>query len=230
MTDVRNMHTPIDVEGERMRNIETMLHRSRRVLIGALFLVACFIVLSVGLQVRAHTPEPVPTAVLLGRLCVNEAGFNTLDCAAIGHIRLRSAITNHRDIRAELLAQHGQRSLRADRATNPAPDDTRPWIGDLDDHLPPRHWPAGVSWEQRGLPGWAGILETATGVLNGDLRDPCRQGRVRPNTWGGPRVDAERFARGGWLDSHCGATRNRFGRWARQDAPTEPTAGEPAAL
>lgn len=225
MTDLNN------VSGEtylRSEHIESMLQRSRAVLIGALVLVVGFLALSISLRARADEQEP-PANVLLARLCVNEAGWNTLDCAAIGHIRMRSARTNDRDIRAELLYQHGARSLRIDRATNVQSNDRRPWIGDLYGQRAPRYWPSNIEWDSQGLPRWSMVLEMATGVIAGTEPDPCRQGRIRPNTWGGPEVDAERLARPGWQDAHCGATRNRFGRWggaapeAPAAAPTEPT-------
>lgn len=175
----------------------------------------------------AASPDSPGANVLLARLCVNEAGWNTLDCAAIGHIRARSARANGRTLEAELQYQHGARSLRSDRASRVDPRDARPWIGDLTGVQPPRHWPTNLDWRGSGLPRWADVLDVATAVIAGTERDPCRAGRVRPNTWGGPRVDADRLARPGWQEAHCGPTANRFGRWggaAPESADEAPTA------
>lgn len=154
------------------------------------------------------------TAAVYGaRLAWNEAGPNVRDCAAIMHIRKRTAAHHGRELEEELLALHGRRSLRPDRATNPHPRDSRPWIGDLNAQLTqPRNWTDAARWEDI-RPLWLQVLETAQRVVDGRQGDPCAGG-PRPSTWGGPVVDRDRIARmiesGNYVRASCGPTSNVY--------------------
>lgn len=153
-----------------------------------------------------------PEAVLGARLCINEANDNLTDCAAIMHIRMRSARSRGRSLGEELIALHGQRSLRADRATNPDRRDNRPWIGDLNASLrQPLGWNDSMPPWERLAPRFEAVLTQAQGVIDGDVRDPCRGGVAL--TWGGPQVDHLRIMRmtqSGWRTLTCGATANVY--------------------
>lgn len=165
-----------------------------------------------------------PEAVLGARLCINEANDNLLDCAAIMHIRMRTARSHGRTLGEELLALHGQRSLRPDRATNPHPRDNRPWIGDLNAELrEPLGWPSELPPWERMAPRFERVLLTAQGAIDGEVRDPCT-GSSRALTWGGPNVDhlrIDRMTRSGWMRVSCGATSNVYlGRAPAGNSPT----------
>lgn len=154
-------------------------------------------------------------AALLGaKLCVNEATWNTVDCAAIMHIRLRSARATGVSLRDRLLELHGGASLRPDRALNPAPNDGRPWIGDLNlEGREPSHWNYRntMSWEE-GQRRFSQILDTVRGVMSGRIKDPCRRGSIVPNTWGDRGRDRDRALRNGYTPAFCGVTSNLYWR------------------
>jgi len=150
------------------------------------------------------------TIELMGRLCVNEASFRTRDCVAITHIRMRSARSHDRTLKQELIALHGRRSLRPDRASNPSRRDNRAWIGDL--HIVnavPRHWPDGVDWETQGRPAWANIIGAVNDVLSGRAPNVCNGS---PNTWGNRTTDHARALRLGFRQVDCGNTANMYWR------------------
>lgn len=150
------------------------------------------------------------TLELMGRLCVNEASWNVMDCAIITHIRIRTARSHQRLLKDELVALHGRRSLRSDRASSPSPKDSRPWIGALNIRgTEPALWPDTMDWETQGKPNWGGILGTIQGVLRGEIGDPCHG---TPNTWGNRGGDHTRALRLGFRQVDCGSTANMFWR------------------
>lgn len=151
------------------------------------------------------------TAVeLMGKLCVNEASWNTRDCAAITHIRVRSARSHGRTLRDELIALHGRRSLRVDRATRIDGRDNRPWIAQLNTlGTRPALWPDTMNWLEQGRPGWGRVLSVVVAVLEGKQADPCRG---TPNTWGNRGGDHVRALRLGFRQVDCGSTANMFWR------------------
>lgn len=185
-------------------------------------LVALLLILLPSLSpISANAPGSMPPgasaeedeAVLLGaKLCVNEATWNTVDCAAIMHIRLRLARASGVSLRDRLLELHGQRSLRPDRAVNIT--DSRPWIGDLNlEGREPLNWAYRntMPWEV-GQRRFNDIVAVVRGVLRGTVKDPCRRGNVTPNTWGDRGNDRERALRNGYTPAFCGATSNLYWR------------------
>lgn len=156
--------------------------------------------------VRANTVDVVAGVVAAGQLSVNEATWNTVDAAAITHIRHRYAQNHGMSLFDALMHLHGRRSLRPGRATEIHPRDARPWIGDLNADLrEPRGWserctedgcaPTGMpSWDEFGRPRWASVLATVIRSYVGNTPDPCR-GPRNAITWGGPRVDHHRIER-----------------------------------
>lgn len=160
--------------------------------------------------------DGVPTRVLAGRRCVNEATWNVTDCAIIISIAVRNARHDGIELREWLLRHHGRRSLHPERHI-PALDsrgrevprlsvtygsgedrrtvpDGRPWIGDLNAEMREPQmwgWHNQMRWEQ-GARSWARILETVDGTLAGTLRDPSGG---RASIWGGPQIDAAAIAR-----------------------------------
>lgn len=181
--------------------------------------------------------DGVPTRVLAGRRCVNEATWNPTDCAIIISIAMRNARREGMELREWLLRHHGRRSLHPDRST-PAVDpsgrtvprlsisygsgdsrrtvfDGRPWIGDLNAEMrEPQMWAwrNTMSWDQ-GSRKWARILETVDGIFAGTIRDPSGG---QASIWGGPEIDAEAIARRraqGYVQVHVPGTQNHyFGR------------------
>lgn len=147
---------------------------------------------------------------LMGKLCVNEASWSTRDCAAITHIRVRSARSHGRTLRDELIALHGRRSLRADRATRVDRRDNRPWIAQLNTlGTQPALWPDTMNWPEHGRSGWGRVLSVVVAVLEGKQVDPCRG---TPNTWGNRGGDHVRALRLGFRQVDCGSTANMFWR------------------
>jgi hypothetical protein len=160
--------------------------------------------------------DGIPTRVLAGRRCVNEATWNTTDCAVIISIAIRNARNEGLDLREWLLRHHGRRSLHPERCI-PTPDargrivprlsithrnqgrtrtitDDRPWIGDLNAEMrEPQMWTwhNTMRWDTRGIWHWTQILETVDGILAGTLRDPSGG---RASIWGGPELDADAIA------------------------------------
>lgn len=178
-------------------------------------------------QVRAdESARPVsPAAVMLARLCVNEATWSTSDCAVIAHIRVRSARSSGEDLVEHLTRLHGdgrlrdgvpdpRAALRSNRASEPREDDTRPWIGDLNPDLRrPEHWNESVLPWSTAAPRWATMLQISQGVIDGRVPDPCARNGFRPVKWGGPVVDMDRVrahVEAGWVPALCGGTRNVY--------------------
>ena len=165
-----------------------------------------------ALPIAASAQYNIIELELMGRLCVNESGWNLRDCAAITHIRIRSARSHGRSLTDELIALHGRRSLRPDRAINVQSRDNRPWIGDLStDGHQPTHWPETVDWETSGKPRWGAVLGTVRNVIDGEVGDPCA-GASTPNTWGNRGGDHQRALRLGFRQVDCGRTANMFWR------------------
>jgi hypothetical protein len=169
---------------------------------------------------HAQTPDTRTEEELAMQLCVNEATWNTLDCGAITHIRIRYARAHRISLREALILLHGDgsdrptASLRSDRYTNRREGDNRAWIANLRSTLErPEGFVDDGSWESRHRISAAEVLETVRGSIAGTLRDPCRAGRVVPSIWGGRRLDAvhiERRVQAGFAPAHCGATVNLY--------------------
>jgi hypothetical protein len=154
-----------------------------------------------------------------GILCWNEANDRLNDCAAIITMRMRSARFHRRTFAEELYYLHGDgrakapdhAALRSDRATNPQPHDSRPWLGEVTSDLhQPSTWPGTPEeWDERARRLEA-LFQYVERILDGEVRDPC-QGRSR--RWGGPSVDkediAQHLARGEEI-LECGDTMNVF--------------------
>lgn len=163
--------------------------------------------------------DPRETFVLGAVLCFNEASGNPFDCRAILHIRMRSARGNGRTLREELLALHSERrprhpevaALRSYRATNPHPDDGRPWLGDIRSDLhQPLGWTGTAEEWERTARGFARLFELVKDTIEGRATDPCL-GRAR--RWGGRVLDHEHIVRNiqqGELPVYCGVTANVY--------------------
>lgn len=165
-------------------------------------------------QAPAHSLE----AVQGGILCWNEANDRLNDCAAIIHMRMRSARSHHRTFREELYYLHGDgrrkarnhAALRSDRATNPQDYDSRPWLGDVTADL---HMPQGWNQPAADWPARAARLDAlfryVQRILDGEVRDPCA-GRAR--RWGGEmdQDDVKEWQERGEVILECGNTANTF--------------------
>lgn len=169
---------------------------------------------------ETHAPPRFrPEVVDGGILCWNEANDNLDDCAAIITMRMRSARFHHRTFGEELYYLHGDgrqkarnhASLRSDRATNPQPHDSRPWLGDVESDLhQPIGWPGTAEeWQERAA-RLERVFAFVERVLDGEVASRCRGRAVR---WGGPAVDHEdiqgHLARGEEVID-CGNTMNVF--------------------
>lgn len=191
---------------------------------------------------EAGTSVPPPleaemrsTVILAVTLCWNEGSHLENDCAAIIHIRKRSAQYHQRTLRDELLMLHSERrqgnpelaSLRTDRATNPREGDARPWLGDLseariaDGAQPPIGWNGTQAEWNRTARQLRDLVRVVQGVIDGSEADPCGG---RAFTWGGRRIDAvqiQMHLQAGRMVVDCGRTANAFiGHVPR--APTPP--------
>lgn len=169
--------------------------------------------------VRISEADPRTDVELAAALCWNEANDSEDDCAAILHMRMRSARYHNRSLRLELLALHGDgrlhrreyAALRSDRATNPREGDGSAYIGDLraDLHRPIGWNEAQALWDNhKGR--WSRMLVYAESVLAREIPDPCRGRALR---WGGRQLDAHHIARHvarGEVILVCGNTRNDF--------------------
>lgn len=171
---------------------------------------ALIVVVMLALPIMADAQDNMAELELMGRLCVNEASWNVRDCAAITHIRIRSARSHNRTLADELIALHGRRSLRPDRATNIRRRDNRPWIAQLSAlGARPGLWPDTVDWASNGQVGWSQIMTVVAAVIRGEWPDPCRGS---PNTWGNRTGDHARALRLGFHQVNCGNTANMFWR------------------
>lgn len=92
---------------------------------------------------------------------------------------------------------------------------SRPWLANLS-RAPgaPRGWNENAQhWSERDAQ-WRAALARADAFLAGEVDAPRG---CRPKSWGSPDYDAEQIAstlaRGGWVVTACGATRNVFLSW-----------------
>ena len=170
------------------------------------------------------TPAPVPepkypnVVVQAAKLCWNESNDSLTDCAAIVHMRMRSAISHNRTLEQELYFLHGDgrtrarnhASLRSDRATNPRRGDTRSWLGDVTADLhQPFGWPGTAEeWAVRASRLDA-LFQYVARIIGGQVPYPCRGSARR---WGGGMDHdlIEMWKQRGEHVLNCGGTRNTF--------------------
>lgn len=204
---------------------ERRLSEARRVRfcrLGRAAFTAALAVPAVGLGAAALTvltlgvseaeAQRVSDTLLLARICVHEAGWDTpLDCAAIHQVLLAGAEREGMSYRSYAYAYAG-RALRGETA--------RSWVAHLrEDGREPEGWPETVVVRrgdelrvERHAPWgafrdrWMTTLDTARQVMAGELTAPCES---PPHDWGG-RVDRARARRLGLIRIDCGDTRNDF--------------------
>lgn len=172
-----------------------------------------------------ETSEPAPqeprhpNVVVQGaKLCWNESNDSQNDCAAIVHMRMRSARSRGRTLEEELYYLHGDgrtrarnhASLRSDRATNPRRGDSRAWLGDVTADLhKPLGWPGTEEeWVARAARINA-LYDYVEGIIDGRVGDPCRGRALR---WGGGMDHEliEMWKARGEVVLNCGGTMNTF--------------------
>ncbi len=176
-------------------------------------------------EVVVETPTPAPAVpsrrnvvVQSAKLCWNESNSSENDCAAIVHMRTRSARSRGRTLEEELYHLHGDgrtrarnhASLRSDRATNPRRGDSRAWLGDVTADLhKPIGWP-GTDEEWATRAGRLNALyDFVERVIDGHVPDPCRGRALR---WGGGMDHEliEMWKARGEVVLNCGGTMNTF--------------------
>lgn len=139
-------------------------------------------------------------AVILARICVSEAGWDSGDdCTAI-----------HQVI-AGIAEREGMSWRAAARAASPRLAEctvSRRWLCGLDARgEQPAHWPSLVSWS-RYRDDWLSTVARARRILDGEIVSRCTEA---PRVWGSVE-DHIRAAREGRIlrSIDCGRTRNRF--------------------
>jgi hypothetical protein len=140
--------------------------------------------------------QDLDPAVVLARVCVKEAGFDSPDdCAGIRVVLERVG-------RGDVVA--GAR-LYTPRTFLPARLGARAWIAFLrGDGERPQGWPQGMEWE-RYRARWLGLVEHSRRVLGGPLWCDAEH-------WGDALGDRARAIRNGWIPVACGDSRNLFWR------------------
>jgi hypothetical protein len=167
-------------------------------------IAACLLVAS-----AAHAQRRAPAHLVLARVCVHEAGWESpADCAAIWDV-LTSGAERHGISRRSFAHAYSGRALRGRTS--------RPWVAELNERGDaPRSWPrVWVARDGRVMehPGWGvfrarwlALLEECRRIVAGEVASSCVE---PPHDWGGP-VDDERARRLGLVRVSCGETRNRF--------------------
>ena len=210
--------------------------------------IICFF--SSLLLVLSISAQPLPpdstngqytrTAVLLARLCVNEAGWvNGDDCAAIYQAIMFKASHNFQTgPRTFERAARSYSSLvfnQCHPATNSNPERCRenrfyiPYMtGDLGK---PRNWPPNLRWRATYRALWRARLEHAQAIVWGLVPSPCLAGT--PQHWGTKDMVrarwSERIRSGEWAYAQCGNVQNAFIYRVRNSTirPVNPDTGEP---
>lgn len=154
-----------------------------------------------GLASVAEAQSSDSDALLLARVCVHEAGFDsTEDCSAIAVVLRRLAERQNAPFARAAFAYSG-RALRG--LTR------RSYVAQLDaTGARPRGWSRGLDWEGDYRARWLELLAYCERVLRGEERSDCAE---PPDDWGG-RMDRERAQRLGLVEVDCGETRNDFYR------------------
>lgn len=170
-----------------------------------LTLAAALVAVSlVGGTCEARAQDRADEALLLARLCANEAGLPLSDdCAAIDHVlRVRASVSGRTYADVLHRYQRNAGALGLDRT------DSRRWIAFLSpDGAEPPGWQPRLRWS-RHRPRWLALYEQAQAIRAGEVPSPCD---VEPDHWGAPGY-LDRPRRAGWSRVDCGATRNAFWR------------------
>ena len=144
-------------------------------------------------------------ALLLARICVNEAGFDgAQDCIAIAEV----VRANSGEITPGALELHAPRAT----GSKPPLNAHQAWTQQLDeDGTEPAAWrlahPA-LPWE-RYRERWLRVLRGCQLIVRGQVDRVCRE---VPIAWGGA-MDRHIAERRGLVRVDCGNTRNEF--WGR---------------
>lgn len=148
---------------------------------------------------RGAPGQDLDPAVVLARVCVKEAGFDSpQDCSAIRVVLQR---VGRGDV------------VRGARLYTPATFlphrlGERPWIAFLrGDGERPSMWPGSMDWA-RYAPRWLALVEHARLVLASPLW-------CGADHWGDRAQDYRRALAYGWVPADCGTTRNLF--WTRRE-------------
>lgn len=145
-----------------------------------------------------HAQErEVTGSVALARLCINEAGTNRDECAAIHATIVFRARYVYRS--SYLIALHRySRNATIDRTNR-----NRPWIAHLWPNANrPLHWPRNLNWPDVHRPRWIAMLDLATALIDGREQASCE-----PHGWARHDVrPADRTMH----PIDCGDTRNVF--------------------
>lgn len=144
------------------------------------------------------------TAILLARLWVNEAGFETgrwRDHAGIADvIRYVGGGT----IDKEAICDYSRNLLCRKRS------DRRSYINYLDESgEAPEGWPGSMNWENYRA-RWLRLIRRAEAYIRW-TPVPCLE-RVRPRHWGAPGFRQEELSSAGWTSLTCPGAYNVF--WA----------------
>lgn len=163
-------------------------------------LLALFLLLGTASSARAQESSRPSDALILARVCVHEAGFDsTEDCSAIADVLRRLADRLDTTFWRAALAYSG-RVLRGDTR--------RAWASVLDETgTRPRGWGA-LDWDGDYRGRWLELLAYCERVMRGEEASDCDE---PPDDWGGS-VDRARAERLGLIEIHCGETRNDFYR------------------
>lgn len=167
-------------------------------------LLAALAALLATSSAEAQRAYRAPDHLTLARVCVHEAGWESVDdCAAIWEVLRAGAERGGYSVRVYALAYSG-RALRGQTS--------RPWVAELNEEgSRPRSWP--TTWQGRPHPGWGAfrtrwlaLLEACRLIVAGEVRSSCED---QPHDWGGP-VDDRRARRLGLIRIDCGETLNRY--------------------
>lgn len=136
-------------------------------------------------------------AVVLARVCVKEASFNSpADCAAIRIVLTRVGRGN---------VVTGARAY-SPKTFDPSRLRDRPWIAFLNGRgTEPRGWPANLSWRAHRV-RWLALLENVETFIATDYR-PCE-----PDHWGDRLSDHARAVSYNWQPVDCGRTLDEYWR------------------
>jgi hypothetical protein len=175
--------------------LEAEPHKPSRlplVLLGSL-VVAIFVAMWV--TAIAHAAPRLDPALILARVCVKEAGFDShRDCVGIWTVLDR--VGSGDVVRGARAYSH--------RVFEPSQLGRRPWIAYLrEDGSQPKLWPASMAWTNYRVRWLALIADARTIIRDRPQSCPARH-------WGDHGRDHLRAVSYGWRQIDCGATANEF--------------------
>lgn len=151
----------------------------------------------------SRLPKAIQLRLALARICVSEAGFQTItdDCKFI-YLALKERSRSH-------LITLGMMRSYSPGVFNKHRTDERRWIPYLNaSFTEPEPWTetVGVPWAARRS-DWRAVYDLAAELIRTNPSNPCG---VRIDHWGAKRFRIRQHLEEGWTIVQCGNTKNTF--------------------